>query len=266
LIQLGVNERAIAVVHNGTRPLDDESPVRMHTPCLVVLGRLVPHKRVEHAMEAVASLRPEFPGLTLTVIGEGWWRPELEAAAVRLGVGDCVTFTGFVDEQAKEELLSRSWLMLAPSVKEGWGLMVVEAASHGVPSIAYRSAGGLAESIVDGCTGILVGDDVSAFIDATRRVLSDDLYRAVLGQAAREHVAGYSWRTASTSMHLLLRRAANLLPPTNVSDPTAAPNQRSTEGVRIDRGPDGSLVVDLRDTAREAGRTIDLTDELADRD
>jgi glycosyltransferase involved in cell wall biosynthesis len=247
LAGLGVDEDAIAVVHNGTRPVDTEIPERTPEPSLVVLGRLVPHKRVEHALVALARLAPEFPGLHLTVIGEGWWRPELVAEAARLGVSDRVVFTGFVDEAEKEDLLARSWLMLAPSVKEGWGLMVVEAAAHAVPSIAYRSAGGLAESIRDGRTGLLVDDDLDAFVAATRSVLADAVHRAALGHEARRHVANYSWRTASTSMHLLLRRAATGLPPTSVIDPTAAPDQPSTEGVRIERRPDGSVVVDLRD-------------------
>jgi glycosyltransferase involved in cell wall biosynthesis len=260
LIELGVDKNAVAVVHNGTSPVDDAEPVRSTEPSLVVLGRLVPHKRVEHALEAVKALRGEFPGLHLNVIGEGWWRAELEAAAQRIGVADAVRFTGFIDEQEKEALLSQSWLMLAPSVKEGWGLMVVEAATHGVPSIAYRSAGGLAESILDGSTGILVDDDLGQLIDATRQVLSDHARREELGQAARDHVSGFSWRTASTSMHLLLRRAASRLPATSVIDPTAAPNQRATEGARVDRAPDGSLIVDLRDPGRHADGTIDLRD------
>lgn len=258
LIELGVPGDAIAVVHNGTRPVAVGGPPRDTAPSLVVLGRLVPHKRVEHALEAVKRLREEFPGLRLRVIGEGWWREELEEAARRLGVADATTFTGFVDEHSKEEMLSRSWLMLAPSVKEGWGLMVVEAAAHGVPSIAYRSAGGLAESIDDGRTGLLVDDDLEAFIATTRKLLADDTHRTALGEAARDHVARYSWRTASTSMHLLLRRAAHRLPATSVIDPTAAPGQRATEGVRIERRPDGSMVVDLRDSSRHPDGTVDL--------
>jgi hypothetical protein len=85
------------------------------------------------------------------------------------------------------------------------------------------------------------------FIDATRQLLEDDEHREALGEAAREHVGHYSWRTASTSMHLLLRRAASGLPPTSVCDPTAAPDQKQTDGVRIERRDDGSMVVDLRD-------------------
>jgi glycosyltransferase involved in cell wall biosynthesis len=227
LVELGVQESAVAVVHNGTRPVAPGLRDRDPQPSLVVLGRLVPHKRVEHALETLAVLSPEFPGLHLRVIGEGWWREELQTEAIRLGVADQVTFTGFIDESTKEQLLARSWLMLAPSVKEGWGLMVVEAAAHGIPSIAYRSAGGLAESIDHGRTGVLV-DDLGQLISTARELLVDHGRRAALGDAAREHVAGFSWRTASTSMHLLLRRAANRLPATSMIDPTAAPAARPT--------------------------------------
>jgi glycosyltransferase involved in cell wall biosynthesis len=265
LIELGVDAEAVAVVHNGTRPVAPGQPDRDPEPSLVVLGRLVPHKRVEHALQAVGRLRGDFPGLQLRVIGEGWWRGELQAEAERLGVADRVTFTGFIDENAKEALLARSWLMLAPSVQEGWGLMVVEAGAHGVPAIAYRSAGGLAESIDHGRTGLLVDDDIEQLIDTTRHLLRDHAHRIALGEAAKAHVASFSWRTASTSMHLLLRRAANRLPATSVVDPTAAPGQRATEGVRMERRPDGSIVVDLRDSTRHPDGTLDVSDVTARR-
>jgi len=219
LVELGVREGSVAVVHNGAQRIRAAQPDRDPEPSLVVLGRLVPHKRVEHALAALAVLVPEFPDLRLRVIGEGWWRPELQQEAERLGVADRVTFTGFIDENTKEELLARSWLMLAPSVKEGWGLMVVEAAAHGVPTIAYRSAGGLSESIDDDRTGLLV-DDLPGLISATRTLLTDHRRRNALGDCAREHIGGFNWATASASMLLLLRRAARRLPAISVIDPS----------------------------------------------
>jgi glycosyltransferase involved in cell wall biosynthesis len=275
LVDLGVQESAVAVVHNGTQTIAPGQPDRDDTPSMVVLGRLVPHKRVEHALQTLAALGPEFPGLHLWVIGDGWWREELENEAARLGVADQVTFTGFIDEQTKEDLLARSWLMLAPSVKEGWGLMVIEAAAHGVPSIAYRSAGGLAESIHHDSTGVLV-DDLPQLIGTARNLLVDHRRRTELGEAAREHVAGFSWRTASTSMHLLLRRAANRLPATSVIDPTAAPAEQAAETLptehltldqaeldraelgRLERLADGSLVIDLRDSPTHRDHPAEL--------
>ena len=54
---------------------------------MLVLGRLVPHKRVEMAIETLARLRPEFPDLTLTIAGRGWWEDPLREVADRLGRG-----------------------------------------------------------------------------------------------------------------------------------------------------------------------------------
>ena len=69
-----------------------------------------------------------------------------------------VHLLGFVDEATKHHELASAWVALAPSAKEGWGLNVVDAASHGVPTVAHHGAGGLSESIVDGVTGLLVDD------------------------------------------------------------------------------------------------------------
>src|SRR5690606_29610981 len=113
-------------------------------------GRLVPQKRVEIAMNAVAALRVELPDLTLDVVGTGWWEPQLEEHADALGISDRVTFHGFVSEQEKHELLARAWVHAMPSLKEGWGLVVVEAGIHGTPTVAFRDAGGPSDSVLDG--------------------------------------------------------------------------------------------------------------------
>jgi hypothetical protein len=165
---------------------------RSPTPELVALGRLVPHKRVEHALEVLARLSDRWPDLCLTIIGDGWWEDELRAAAQRLGVADRVTFAGFVDEQDKHELLASGWVHLCPSIKEGWGLVVNEAGGHGVPTVGYRSAGGLRESVIDGVSGILV-DDLDEMTAAAARLLEDDALRADMGAAAAKHAASLEW-------------------------------------------------------------------------
>ncbi len=213
LVHLGVRADDISVVHNGLDPMPgpNRAPIGLAPaatgPQLVVLGRLVPHKRVEHALDAVARLRAEFPGVHLHVIGEGWWHPELTGYADALGVRSSVTFHGFVDETTKHTLLARADVMLAPSVKEGWGLMVVEAAQHGVPAVAYRDAGGLSESIEDGVTGLLV-DSPEDLVEATRSLLRDDALRHRLGQDARARATRFTWEAATVSFHDVLLTAA----------------------------------------------------------
>jgi glycosyltransferase involved in cell wall biosynthesis len=211
LAGLGVGPASIAIVHNGTDPpavdngtdppaVDEDLAGRPRTPypSVCVLGRLVPHKRVELALEAAARIRGRLPGLKVSVAGQGWWEPRLREAVARLGLEDTVELLGFVDEQAKHDLLARSWVLAMPSIKEGWGQAVIEAAGHATPTVAFRSAGGLAESVVDGRTGLLA-DDLDEFAGHLERMLSDPSLRQRLGAAARERAAGFTWPQATAA-------------------------------------------------------------------
>jgi glycosyltransferase involved in cell wall biosynthesis len=206
LVALGVRGDDITVVHNGAeRPVLDPAPA--DHPRILVLGRLVPHKRVEHVLAAAAELRVDHPTLRVAVVGDGWWSPHLAAEAERLGVSDLVEFTGFVDEQAKHQELSRAWVLALPSLKEGWGLVVMEAAGYAVPTVGYAAAGGVAESVVDGVTGLLVHDETE-FTAALRRLLDEPDLRRSLGMAAEARTWEFGWDTAARSFGRVLARAA----------------------------------------------------------
>ncbi|MEH3034506.1 MAG: glycosyltransferase family 4 protein [Aeromicrobium erythreum] len=195
LIDLGVDRDRIAVVHNGTDPAPVVDARRSPTPRLCVLGRLVPHKQVEHAIDALAAVRVGHPEATLDVVGDGWWGDELRAYAAQQGVADAVTFHGFVDDRTKHEILARSWLMLLPSLKEGWGIVVGEAGSHATPTIAYSTAGGTTESIDHKDSGLLV-DDREQLVTETVDVVEDTEWRTFLGEGALAKANAYSWDTS----------------------------------------------------------------------
>jgi glycosyltransferase involved in cell wall biosynthesis len=216
LTGLGVDPGHVAVVRNGADAVPEVQARRSPSPRLVVLGRLVPHKRVEHALEVLARLLPEFPDLRLDVVGDGWWHDRLVGATRARGLEHAVAFHGYLPEEVKHEVLAQAWVQLAPSLKEGWGLMVVEAAQHRVPTVAYRAAGGLAESVRDGVTGVLV-DDLDGLTEATRTLLVDAARRASLGTAAQAHAGNFTWRAATTRMLGLLRRAASGAPPVAIA-------------------------------------------------
>lgn len=204
LTGLGVSPRRIAVVHNGTDKHEPTHAPKAQRPTICVVGRLVPHKQVEHAIDAVADLRDEFPDLQLLVVGGGWWEAELRDHARARGLADSVVFEGHVSEERKYDVYSRSWLLALPSLKEGWGLVVGEAGMMGTPAVAYRSAGGTRESIVDGRSGVLV-DGQAEFTRTLGDLLRDDVRRKQLGEGARELSHVFTWEHAQESFASVLR-------------------------------------------------------------
>jgi glycosyltransferase involved in cell wall biosynthesis len=205
LVALGVDNARIAVVRNGL----DEAPARSLTgpraaaPRVVVLSRLVPHKQIEDALEAVAQLLPRIPGLHLDIVGDGWWRQRLVEHVQRLGISTAVTFHGHVDDLTKHHVLQSAWVQLLPSRKEGWGLAVVEAGQHKVPTIGYRSSGGLSDSIVDGVTGMLVNDR-GELMDRLEELLSDPVLRDQLSAKAHIRSGEFSWTQSAAAMRTVL--------------------------------------------------------------
>ena len=143
------------------------------------------------------------PELHLDVVGGGWWRDRLVERAAQLGITDAVTFHGHVDDAAKHALVQRSWVHILPSRKEGWGLAVIEAAQHGVPTIGYRSSGGLTDSIVDGVTGVLV-DDHHELVDRLEQLLGDPVLRAELGAKAQARSREFTWQQSAAAMLAVL--------------------------------------------------------------
>jgi glycosyltransferase involved in cell wall biosynthesis len=205
LTGLGVNPNHIAVVRNGL----DEAPAgtlavpRSTAPRVAVLSRLVPHKQIEDALDAVARLRRRIPDLHLDILGGGWWEQRLVDHAALLNISDAVTFHGHVDDDTKHRVLQRCWVHILPSRKEGLGLAVTEAARHCVPTIGYRYSGGLMDSIVDGVTGLLV-DDHDELVDGLERLLSDRVLREQLGAKAQTRCGEFSWRQSADAMLTVL--------------------------------------------------------------
>jgi len=205
LAELGVDSSRVAVVRNG---LDAAPPgtmvaARSQTPRVLVLSRLVPHKQIEDALDAVAQLRQRVSDLHLDIVGGGWWLERLVQHAARLRISDAVTFHGHVDETTKHAVAQRCWVHVLPSRKEGWGLSVIEAGLHGLPTLGYRSCGGLNDSVVDGVTGILVADHAE-LTDRLEQLLADPVLRAELGAKAAARSREFSWPQSAAAMRSVL--------------------------------------------------------------
>ena len=211
LTALGVDPARVTVTYSGNDLPEDytsyRSVPRSAQPRLMVLGRMVPHKHVEVAIDLVCDLRKRYPTLEMDVVGSGYWLDRLREHASRVGVADRVTFHGFVDERTKNRLLAESWVVLMPSQKEGWGLTIVEAGLHGTPAVAFAHAGGVTESIVDAETGLLAKDR-DEMLTQVATLLSDAELRDKYGENARHHACGFSWAATGDGLEAVLREVA----------------------------------------------------------
>jgi glycosyltransferase involved in cell wall biosynthesis len=223
LVELGVDREQIRVIRNGvdvpeelsdvlsgnrSEDQPDTLPETLGRTHLVTLSRLVPHKQIEHAMDALATVLPRHPDTYLDVIGDGWWADNLRRHADDLGISSNVIFHGHVSEEVKHLLLARADLHILPSRKEGWGLAVIEAGLHGVPTLGYHTSAGLRDSVIDGSTGVLVGSE-GGLINVLEQLLDDPDRLAELGQNARRRARMFSWsRTGAAWEKLLVDLAA----------------------------------------------------------
>ena len=206
LVGLGVDRDRITIIRNGVDAPPEPAPVPRDSGLhLVTLSRLTPYKQIEHALHALAVVLPDHPGTVLDIIGDGWWSENLRRCAEDLGVTGNVVFHGHVTEEIKHRLLAGAAVHLMPSAKEGWGLAVVEAGLHGVPTIGYASSDGLRDSVIDGRTGLLA-DSEGDLITALAGLLDDPDRRRELGDAARERAHNFSWNLTGEAWKSLLER------------------------------------------------------------
>lgn len=207
LVDRGLRREDIRVIHNGVDLkffAPDARLTRFPTPTFLYVGRLKRYKRIDLAIDAVALLRDRGAAVRLLVAGRGDEEPRLRAQVERLGMGDRVTFEGFVTEERKRELLRACWGTVLPSPREGWGITNVEAAACGTPAVAADSPG-LRESVVHGRTGLLVPyGDAPKLADALASLAADPARVEALGTAARAFAEGFSWERAAelTEAHL----------------------------------------------------------------
>jgi glycosyltransferase involved in cell wall biosynthesis len=196
LMELGLDSNTISVIHVGTdtKSLED-LPNKQKDPTIIYLGRIKRSKGLLDLISALSNVRTKIRDVKLWVVGGGdpFYLAELIILIKKLGLKKNVTFFGHVDEKTKTDLLSRSHLLVLPSVREGWGLVVTEANGVGTPCVGYDVAG-LRDSIQDGQTGLTVKyGDIHALSAGLLKVLEDEELRKKLSENALRYSRNFSW-------------------------------------------------------------------------
>lgn len=182
-----------AVVRMGTSVLDPGHVEKADVPTVAFLGRLSTNKRPADAVEAFRLVRRTLPTAQLVVIGDGPMRTSLERSAP-----GGTSFLGRVTEVEKSRLLASAHVLAVPSRREGWGLVVTEAAALGTPSVAY-DVPGLRDSVAASGQGALV--------DATPRALADGLLIHLRSKEVPVRSPVPSWNDTASDMLDVLRSA-----------------------------------------------------------
>jgi glycosyltransferase involved in cell wall biosynthesis len=204
--KLRLRDSNISVVSPGIDPKFSPAGACDATPLVVAVGRLVPVKRFDVLIDALAAVKTRQPALRAVIVGEGYERDTLQRQIAELGATDWISLPGHVDDQTLVDLYRRARVLASTSLHEGWGMTITEAAACGTPAIATRIAGH-EDAVVDDVTGILV-DDPDSLVVALDRVLGDDALHAVLAKNALERAAQFTWAaTACGTLEVLAAEA-----------------------------------------------------------
>lgn len=216
MLEQGVAPERVHLIPCGA-PTDEFTPPTDRPegpPRFVAVSRLVAWKGVDLSIRAFARAAPGLPGASLTIIGDGPDRGELETLAARLGLADRVFFRGEQSPTVVRQELERSHVFVQHSLdlngwSEGFGVSLAEAAAMGLPVVASR-CGGIMDQVVDGQTGFLVDQrDGDGMANAMQHLGQNPMLRRRFGEAGRRRVVK-EFDTASQVRKLegVLRRLA----------------------------------------------------------
>ncbi|MDO4017064.1 glycosyltransferase [Clavibacter michiganensis] len=273
LVRAGVDAARITVIpcgvdigHFTPREYDDAADADpTHRMRVMVVGRLVPRKGVDLAIEAVGILaRRGRRDVELVIVGgsgdaadagEDAEARRLMDAARAAGVADRVRLHGRVSQADMPAVMRTADVVVCAPWYEPFGIVPLEAMASGVPVVA-SAVGGLTDSVVDGVTGILVPPrDPAAIADALEGLLADPARRRRLGRAGRDRMEhGYAWSTVAARTAEAYRAAIQ----------AAAPDDLPADPTVVDAHLDALAPV-LADLRTHAPRLTKWGREMADR-
>jgi glycosyltransferase involved in cell wall biosynthesis len=189
-------------------------------PVVVFAARHIPEKRPAALVPAIALARETIPELRAEIYGDGPERGRVSELVVKHGLDGVVTAPGFVDSAALDSALAAALCLVLPSSREGYGLVVLEATSHGTPVVVVAGP--------DNAATELISEGENGFVAPS--VSPDDLASAIL----RVHRGGHQLRASTLSWfksnlpRLLLERSLEIVVRTyRPADPRRATSRPS---------------------------------------
>jgi len=151
LLKLGYKNEKVSIIPEGIdfeHWKEEDFSTKSPVPTFIYVGRYARYKGIDATLKAFGKVKKEYGDARLLVIGkknESYLQKRLYPICRRFSLSHedkkDVDFRGFVSDEEKLELMSQSHCLIFPSLREGWGLIITEAAAVGTPSIVFDSAG-----------------------------------------------------------------------------------------------------------------------------
>ncbi len=194
LMALGILGKYICVIKPACNNIAHQVlPLEKRDNAIVCVTRLMRYKGLQYAIVAFREVLKNSPNTKLRIAGSGRYGGELLDKVKQLGIEDNVEFLGRVSEKEKFGLLSKSRAALFPSVRDGYGISVIEANSVGTPVVGW-DVPGPKDSIKDNVTGLLATfPDETAFAKCLQTLLIDDSTWSRFSDNALKWANDHSW-------------------------------------------------------------------------
>jgi glycosyltransferase XagB len=205
--ELGLGRAGIHIVNPGVNLKKLRIGDKSKKPLVLYLGRLKAYKSIEVLIKAFKLVLRESPEAFLIIAGDGEEEANLKSLADKSDIEkDKIRFTGKVSEEKKISLLQKAWVLVNPSMMEGWGIVVLEANACGTPVVASNIPG-LCDSIRNPSTGILVkyGDE-KEFAKYILKIIQDKILRDNMGIQARLWAENFDWQNSSDKLMSIINK------------------------------------------------------------
>jgi glycosyltransferase involved in cell wall biosynthesis len=199
LIEWKIFRKNIHVIHNGVNLVSlGNNFKKERKKTLIFLGALTKDKGVEDAISVFALVSKRYKECQLWIVGRGEknYIKYLQMQVRHLGVKSQVKFFGFVSQNEKFKLLSKAHIMINCSVREGWGLVNIEANSVGTPVVGYKVQG-LKDSIKNNYSGILCKPNIKSCAQVVMNLFSDEIRLKQLSETSVRWSKRFDWKSST---------------------------------------------------------------------
>lgn len=217
LVKMGIPEENIQLFTMGLDHDRYYPGAKSDEPLFLAVSRLVKMKRTDLTIRAFKKVVKKHPKAKLLIIGYGYERERLEKIRDKLELQENVLFLDedilFFEKSVKDkkiDAMQRSWALIFPSVKEGWGMTVTECAACGTPSIV-SDVTGLRDSVKKNETGIVVSKNPTEkeLANAINKIVDDNRLRKRLSKNAIEWSKRFNWEDSYSGFSKALERVVD---------------------------------------------------------